>query len=112
MSVWVIGLGLATMYLMKQNMTVQGRIEEAKAKFEGQEPQEAPTTMDGVTSAAVRKSITNSSDRFRDVNADLPKEDVSVIATMEDQLAQSIASFETAAEQMIRGVFLEPAHES
>jgi len=106
-----MGLGLATVYLMKQKMEIQGVIEEAKAKFEGKEPDEAPATKDGVSSATVRKVIGKSDDRFRDVSDDLPKGDVTKIATMEDQLALEIAAFE-GSEQTIRGHWMPLDHEA
>lgn len=106
-----MGLGLATVYLMKQKMTIQGQIDQATAKFEGKEP-EAPTTADGITSAKVRQSLAASDDRFRDVNADLPKKDVSIIASMEEQMSRTISAFEESGEKLIRGLWMEPAHEA
>jgi len=108
---WVMGLGLATVYLIKQKMTIQGQIANATAKFEGSEP-EPPQTADGITSATVRRTLATSDDRFRDVNADLPKEDVSIIARLEDQMLHQVSAFESAGEKLVRGLWLEPSHEA
>jgi len=105
-----MGLGLATAYLIKQKMTIQAQVDNLTAKMEASE--EEPQTADGITSATVRRTLATSDDRFRDVNADLPKEDVSIIARLEDQMLQQVSSFESAGEKLVRGLWMEPAHEA
>lgn len=105
MSAWVVGLAIAAGYLINKNLTVQSRLTQAEAEYQGA----AKPATGGVTSAEVRQAWKNTDyDTYGDFNVDWSQQEKDRVVAREQQVAQSVQSYDEHAEALpqIQGVML------
>jgi hypothetical protein len=105
MSAWIVGLAIAAGYLINKNLTVQSRLTQAEAEYQGA----AKPATGGVTSAEVRRAWKNTDfDTYGDFNADWSQHEKDRVVEKEQQAAQSVQSYDEHAEGLpqIQGVML------